>query len=215
MPPAMTTSNHLILFTRFPRPATTKTRLAPLLGDRGAAELQRTMTEQTVKKMVQLRKEFPVTLSICYDDAQQGEMEEWLGRDFTFHPQVFGDLGLKMAAAFSALSGTDCERALLVGSDIPEISKEILRKGFIALEEHDVVFGPSADGGYYLLGLRTTSLEHFKELLFSDIPWSTENVLKLSHERIRQHGYTVFLLPVLQDIDLPEDFILAKRRGLL
>ena len=211
----MTADNHLILFTRFPRPATTKTRLVPLLGDRGAADLQRTMTEQTVEKMVQLKKEFPVTLSICYDDAQQGEMEKWLGRDFVFHHQVAGNLGQKMAGAFSTLSETGCERALLVGSDIPEINKEIFRTGFTGLEKHDVVFGPSADGGYYLLGLRMASLEHLEKLLFSDIPWSTENVLKLSLERVRQHGYTVFLLPVLQDIDRPEDFLLARKRGLL
>ena len=211
----MTASNHLILFTRFPRPTTTKTRLAPLLGDRGAAELQRTMTEQVVEEMIQLRKEFPVTLSICYDDAQLDEMTRWLGSDFLFHPQVPGDLGLKMAGAFMALSGTGCERALLVGSDIPEIDKDILQKGFNSLEEHDVVFGPSADGGYYLLGLRTASMKHLGNLLFSDIPWSTENVLRLSLERIRRHGYTVFLLPVLQDIDRPEDLILARRKGLL
>ncbi|WP_457577006.1 TIGR04282 family arsenosugar biosynthesis glycosyltransferase [Desulfomarina sp.] len=211
----MTTCNHLILFTRFPRPATTKTRLAPLLGDKGAAELQRTMTEQTVAEMVQLRKEFPVTLSICYDDAQQSEMKKWLGEDFIFHPQVPGDLGLKMARAFSALSGTGCKRAVLVGSDIPEINKEILQQGFAVLEEHDVVFGPVTDGGYYLIGLRTASLEYLGKLLFSDIPWSTENVLKLSLERMRQHGYSVFLLPVLQDIDRPEDVLRARRKGLL
>jgi glycosyltransferase A (GT-A) superfamily protein (DUF2064 family) len=93
---------------------------------------------------------------------------------------------------------------VVIGADSPDLPPDLLRAAFDALhpgpDAADVVLGPATDGGYYLIGLR------WKEpRLFTDIAWSTPQVLAQTQERADSLGLRVHLLPEWPDIDTPDD----------
>src|SRR5688500_6328265 len=101
-----------------------------------------------------------------------------------------------MDNAFEAAFAAGHERVVIVGSDLPGLPAEVVQRAFVVLESSPAVVGPARDGGYYLLGLR-----HRVEGLFSDIPWSTSEVLPLTLDRLRASGIEPGLLDVLSDLD--------------
>jgi len=111
----MKVHKQLIVFTRFPMPGKTKTRLIPHLGADGAARLQREMTEHTVR---QARKT-GAKIEIRYTGGSAGQMCNWLGKDLHYAEQGGGDLGERMAHAFEEAFAGGAERVVLVGSDCP------------------------------------------------------------------------------------------------
>ncbi|MCP4639689.1 MAG: hypothetical protein GY851_04620, partial [bacterium] len=86
----------LAVFTRYPVPGKTKTRLIPTLGAEGAADVQRAMTEHTVATAKTFREGRGVDVDIRYDNSDDGRMCEWLGTDLAYRPQAAGDLGDRM-----------------------------------------------------------------------------------------------------------------------
>ena len=92
------------------------------------------------------------------------------------------------------------EKAVLIGTDVPEITDVILNDAFQKLSEHDVVLGPAKDGGYYLIGMN----ENLPSL-FENMKWSNEKVLDITLERISKLGKSFYLLEELIDIDTEED----------
>lgn len=190
----------LILFTRYPEPGKTKTRLIPLLGEDGAAELQRRMTIHAViqvRQLARLRRALPL---VCYEGADHTTMAAWLGPDLHHHPQGEGDLGVRMANAFRHAFQQGMDRVALVGTDCPGVSTNLFQKAFDSLTEHDLVLGPAEDGGYYLIGLRGLQPE-----LFSGVPWGTDRVLERTLEIAAGLGLKVSLVDRLADVDRPED----------
>lgn len=149
--------SRLIVFTRYPAPGRTKTRLIPVLGPAGAADLQRRMTE--------------------------------------------GLMGRALSAAFAE----GAPAAALIGADIPDLSTAILAEAFQRLADHDIVIGPAADGGYYLVGARRERYAELAPLLFQGIPWGTGRVLRDTLAALAAAHVRVHLLPLLRDIDRPED----------
>ncbi|MCB0620135.1 MAG: glycosyltransferase, partial [Saprospiraceae bacterium] len=93
------------------------------------------------------------------------------------------------------------ERAVIIGSDCPQLQASIVEEAFARLEEFPVVLGPAQDGGYYLLGLHRP-----EPSLFHDISWSTESVLEQTLQRVAALGQEAFLLPRLSDIDRAADW---------
>ena len=119
-------------------------------------------------------------------------------------PQVESDLGARMSAFFEHQfhQAVDPMRVVVIGSDAPGLTPEIVGEAFEKLSDHDVVFGPSNDGGYYLVGLSVMTKD-----IFTDIPWSTDDVLPLSLKRCQDAGLSVAQLPQLTDIDDEEDLM--------
>jgi uncharacterized protein len=185
---------HLILFARYPVSGTTKTRLIPALGAAGAAHLAKGLTEYALTQAQAL----DCPLTVFGTGASIADLSAWL--DVTCALQQDADLGVRMAAAFAHASGAGAARILLIGSDCPSLTTNILAQGFEALQHHDVVFGPAADGGYYLIGMRTVHPQ-----LFDNMRWSHDQVLQQSLARLGDLSYT--LLPLLHDIDTPDDLI--------
>lgn len=105
-----------------------------------------------------------------------------------------------MARMFQDGLGSSYQSLMIVGSDIPGITPQIVTQGLSALTAHDVVLGPTVDGGYYLIGLR----KHVPEL-FRDIPWSTDQVYARTEQKAASLGLTLTILPTLRDIDTVED----------
>jgi uncharacterized protein len=202
----------LILFTRYPEPGKTKTRLIPALGEEGAAKLQRQMTEHILAQAVKLLEDRPVTIEICFEGGDKKLMEGWLGAGLAYRRQGNGDIGRRMGRAFEEAFSSGAESVVLFGSDIPGLTSEILENAFSSISEkgggNDVVFGPAADGGYYLIGLIGFSGALSKpafEKLFSDIEWGTNSVLKKSLAIAEENGLSFTLLETLKDVDRPED----------
>jgi len=194
----------IILFTRYPQPGQCKTRLIPALGADGAAGLQRAMTEHILARLKALAVLHPHRLEIHYAGGSLAQMVSWLGDCHQYRQQAEGDIGCRMRAAISSHQG-QMQRLLLIGSDCPDISAELLRDAFAALGSHDLVLGPAFDGGYYLIGVHNESSPLVCETLFQEIPWSTDNVFAITKARAEQHQLRCHTLMKLHDIDTPDD----------
>ena len=106
---------------------------------------------------------------------------------------------------YGALRDAVCEFAsvCVIGTDHPGLDCRRVEEAFRALEEgSDVVLGPAADGGYYLLGLRASALT---EKLFAGIDWSTSRVFSQTLKRCAEAGLSVYGLPVAHDVDTRQD----------
>ncbi len=201
----------ILLFVKWPEPGRVKTRLARDTGDPRAVEIYRELVATVIDRLPAAEFE---ELRICFDPPERlREVREWLsprlerlGGRVRFEPQVAGDLGNRLGAAFdSAFAGQGDRgaRVLAIGSDCPEITRADLARAFEALAEPatDAVFGPTPDGGYYLVGIDAPRPE-----LFREIPWSVETTLSASLEAARAAGLRVELLDPRHDVDTAADW---------
>jgi rSAM/selenodomain-associated transferase 2/rSAM/selenodomain-associated transferase 1 len=195
--------NCLIIFTRFPEPGKSKTRLIPALGPEGAAVLHRQMCEHTLSWARRMRSGSGVSVEFYIDGEGKDPFRKWLGDDVLYRPQGKGTLGARMSRAFQDSFRAGMAKVVIVGTDCPGLSESPVRLAFRALEENDLVLGPANDGGYYLIGLRRPAEE-----LFREIPWGTEKVLACTLRIARSQALKTFLLDPLGDVDRPEDLCL-------
>ncbi len=201
---------HILVFARYPVPGRAKTRLIPAIGAEGASRLYRRMTEHCVAVARAARiangGQRNLRITICYTGAARKEFRAWLGPDLQYAPQPQGNIGTRMRAMFEKAFRSGAEAALLVGSDLPELVPDILLQALDELKHRDVVVGPAHDGGYYLIGMKKVHSE-----LFEAVDWGTGHVYKQTRDRIRRLGLNSADLPLLRDVDRPED--LARLRG--
>lgn len=195
----------VILFTRYPQAGKVKTRLINHLGSQGAADLHARMTEQVIRNIEPALRTGAVQLRVYYCGGSDQEMQGWLGSDVLFFRQQGNDLGERMANAFVRAWREGAEQVLLIGSDCPDIDAAIINSGLENLQSHDLVLGPAADGGYYLIGLRAVTAKY--EALFQGVDWGTEQVLQQTIDRAENAERSFALLPKLHDIDRPEDLV--------
>ena len=189
----------LIIFARFPSPGKVKTRLAKDLGDEPAAEFYKLCAEHVFSESTKLSER--VQRYLFYSDADDSEeMKHWVGTQFNFLAQVGRDIGGRLEHAFGTVFEHGAEKAIALATDVPGLNAAIIEEAFQALRFSDVVLGPCLDGGYYLIGMKRLHRE-----LFTDIPWSTNQVLNKTLQAVRNLGLTVRLLPALQDIDTEDD----------
>ena len=112
--------------------------------------------------------------------------------------QVDGSLGDRLAAAFAHLLRVPGDRAVIIGSDSPDLPLPYLKRAFQALKHRDVVLGPAVDGGYYLIGLRRTA-----PALFREVAWGTPTVFEQTLATIEREHLTLALAPPWYDVDDP------------
>ncbi|MCB0690906.1 MAG: TIGR04282 family arsenosugar biosynthesis glycosyltransferase [Saprospiraceae bacterium] len=183
--------NVLVLFAKTPQKGNVKTRIAKTHGIDMAFDVYVQLLSQAMK-----------TINCVNDIVKQLYYtplpfdQEYLFTDFdALKMQEGTDLGNRMSNVFR----NECihnSHVVLIGSDVPEISPEIIHQAFYSLSNHDVVLGPSMDGGYYLIGMK----QHHPTL-FENIHWSTEQVLIETIEKIEKIGLTFNLVDPLNDID--------------
>jgi uncharacterized protein len=199
----------LIIFTRYPEPGQTKTRLIPLLGEGGAAALHRGMTTHIAEESKSLMKTRPLAVEIRYDGGSERLMRDWLGPDYAYRHQGGGELGQRMFFAFGEAFSEGMDRVVLVGTDIPGLNATIIETAMEELLGHDLVLGPANDGGYYLIGCSRPP----NRVLFTGIPWGTATVLASTLQIAKEHGLSAALVETLNDVDRPEDVELLGQSG--
>jgi len=192
----MSLSISLHMLARSPIPGRVKTRLIPVLGEEGACDLQRLLLERALRLPAQGFSQRFLWLDDGPDDALQALAAQL---DWTLVEQPAGDLGERMRR-IAALGLAESDAVVLIGNDCPALDGDYLRGACKALQGQPVVLGPAEDGGYVLLGLR-----QLDPLLFSAMPWGTDQVLSMTRARLQQLDWDHQLLPVLWDVDRPED----------
>lgn len=190
----------LILFTRYPVAGRAKTRLIPALGADGAAELQRRMTEGILATAAALASGAIITLETHHLGGSAEQMDNWLGPERIYREQAAGDLGDKLAAAFTEAFRDGSREVIIIGADCPAITPAILADAFNSLKRHDLVLGPATDGGYYLIGLKRPCPE-----LFRNRSWGSNLLLTETVRAASELFLKTSLLEELTDVDRPED----------
>ena len=188
----------ILLFIKPPQRGKVKSRLASAIGEESALDIYRAF----VLDIVGTLKKGNHTLTIAFYPEDAEAVVNWLGKDLVYIPQKGIDLGARMRHAFHNVFSQGYEKAVLVGSDIPDLPPEIIDEAFSALEEKDAVIGPASDGGYFLIGFKKNT---FLPDIFHGIAWSTDSVYRETMKVFEKAGHRVHILPEWKDVDTLDD----------
>jgi len=188
----MKAERHLVVFARLPRLGIVKRRLAAGIGPLAATSFYRRTLNDLLRRLGRDRR-WRCHLAVTPDRAVH-EAPFWPDA-FCVRPQGKGDLGARMDRA---MAGLPPGPAVLVGADIPDIRAHHIWRAFQALRGADAVFGPAADGGYWLVGLKRSPRSPD---VFSDIPWSADDTLARTLDKCAGAGLRVALVDALADVD--------------
>lgn len=192
----------VLIFAKAPVPGQSKTRLEPVLGKEGAAQLSEQLLNRTIEMLIASQLVPMTHLELwCAPDIGHPVFQQAASQHgLALHQQLGEDLGERMSrAADQALQRA--ESVILLGTDCPVMTPAYIND---AIEQLDaavpVVLGPAEDGGYLLLGLRQSLPE-----IFQGVAWGSGKVLGQTRERLSQLGVRCTELKSLWDLDRPED----------
>ncbi|MFT5470436.1 MAG: mannose-6-phosphate isomerase [Verrucomicrobiales bacterium] len=201
----------ILVFLKFPEPGKVKTRLAASIG----AEAATIVYQRLVRETLATAHAAPGEIRILFDPPErQAEVVEWISgvwpgdaKQLDFQPQVSGDLGARLIAGFRGAFESGHTRVCAIGTDCVEITAEIYAETWEKLGSGaDAIFGPTDDGGYYLIGLN-----RLDERIF-DVPWSAPDTLEKSLERAAECGFETQQLLRLTDIDTIDEWSAHKAK---
>lgn len=197
--------NHLGIFAKFWAPGKVKTRLAATIGEVKSALVYRAMLNYLLDSLQSVGDQRIIAFTPKESENQFRLLSESLDFSWQQTPQNEGDLGARMAEFFKNVFsqsnanshfGSFKRNVVLIGSDCPTITPDTCQAAFDSLQTHDMVLGPTFDGGYYLIGMSN----RFHDV-FSGIEYSTESVLQQTIKQMQNNNLTFSLLEPLQDID--------------
>ncbi len=189
----------LIIFAKAPIPGQVKTRLCPPLTPDEAASLHGSVVlDMLERSRGAASMDRFLACAPSSDHVFFKILEERHG--IRLVTQIGDDLGARMARAMADAFTSGYRNVLVIGTDLPTLPGSTFAEAVKLLAVHDLVLGPTVDGGYYLIGLRKPAPE-----LFTGIPWSTNRVLSLTREQAAARGLHTALLPVRRDVDTVED----------
>ena len=188
-------SQCLGLFAKYWEPGKVKTRLARSIGDVKAARIYETFVAATIARLSAVESHHVIAYAPD-DQATRGAFETADIDGWSLAAQSQGNLGDRMADFFEKQFCAGAERVVLVGTDSPNLPLVEVQEAFEHLKTSDVVLGPTDDGGYYLIGAANKTPP-----IFSEIPWSTPQVLPATIERLRQLGISYTQLDPWYDVD--------------
>jgi rSAM/selenodomain-associated transferase 1 len=187
----MSSAVDLIVIAKEPRPGWVKTRLSPPYTLEQAAALATASLADTLRTVALT----PAARRIL---VLEGEPGLWSPPDFEIVVQRGGGLDERLAAAFQDVY--QGRPMVLIGMDTPQVTVALLAAATSALLRHDAVFGPAADGGFWLLGLHEPD-----PALLTGVPMSRPDTGAVQLGRLRAAGLQVGLMPVLPDVDTAQD----------
>jgi rSAM/selenodomain-associated transferase 1 len=182
----------LIIFVKNIVLGKVKTRLAKTIGNTGAFNIYKQLFDITLKESIKVN----CTRHIYFSDVIINA--PW-PNDAKF-VQSGSDLGIRMSNAFKHGFEQGFEEIILIGSDLPEISQNIINSGFKALVQNKTVFGPALDGGYYLVGMT-----EFIPDIFLNKRWSQPQLLKETLKELTSLKISSGEITPLNDIDNLDD----------
>ena len=193
----------LLFFVKSPERTSVKSRLAEAVGVETAQELYRCFVLDMLDSLSDVAAGGQLDLWVCHYPPEAGpEMKAWLGSSLVFVPQQGKDLGERMQNAMESCFTAGYSRAILLGSDVPDLAGSVISEGASLLTSHPAVIGPARDGGYYLLGFQAPA---FLPAIFAGMPWGTGEVYDRTREVFRRAALSVPDLPTWRDIDTPAD----------
>ena len=198
----MKSKRHLVVFAREPVLGKVKSRLAQDIGVFAASQFYRQMVASVLNTLSRNRR-WRCWIAVSPDSAINRH-RFW---PKPFHPtkQGTGDIGERMKRTMAQMPPGP---VVIIGTDIPDITSGHIESAFKALGNHDVVFGPAADGGYWLVGARRAP---GTPDLFSGVRWSSKHTLQDSLTRLRKKGSKIALLKTLKDVDDGKAFTQWKK----
>jgi rSAM/selenodomain-associated transferase 1 len=186
------------LFAKWPAPGAVKTRLASHTSPEWAAHVARAFLGDTLERLAVL----PVRRVLAYAPPEAGAAFAALtGDGYETVPQAFGDLGQRLAVFLEQQLQNGANAVVIVGADSPTLPLEHVTQAFRALDDADLVLGPTTDGGYYLLGCGRRVPP-----IFAGIDWSTNRVLAQTVACLADPAWRLALLPPWYDVDTVEDW---------
>ncbi|WP_327090266.1 TIGR04282 family arsenosugar biosynthesis glycosyltransferase [Nonomuraea sp. NBC_01738] len=183
----------IVVIAKEPVPGRVKTRLTPPFSPEQAALL----AEAALSDSLDAALATPAAQRLLALDGLPGA---WLPPGWVIIPQRGGGLDERLAAAFTDAHRLRPGPVVLIGMDTPQVTPGLLAEASASLAERDAVFGPAADGGFWLLGLREPD-----PVLLTGVPMSRPETGKLQLERLARAGLTVAHLPELTDVDTVDD----------
>lgn len=183
-----------------PLPGSVKTRLVPPLTPEQAADLSRALLLDQLEHLKQLDD---VDRYVAYAPGDAEAIMRTLGgADYQYFAQSGRDLGARMQQVFTELWRRGYHDVVLIGGDLAPLPLQILNHAFTQLSSHQdqIVLGPSADGGYYLVGMNRPTPE-----IFADMNWSHDRVLAQTVSKLDGLSIAYRLLPAWFDLDRAED----------
>jgi len=194
----------ILFFVKYPERGQVKKRLSISIGEGTASELYRNF----VLDSLSILEKCGVQFIVCFHppDSQQ-KFIEWLGKGYSYMPQQGNDLGQRMRNGFINMFDKNYQGVIIIGSDSPDLPGTFIDEALVSLHTHDVVLGPSFDGGYYLISFRHDT---FLPETFDGICWSTGTVFSETSTILKKAGLTLHVLPEWNDIDTCDDL-----RGLI
>lgn len=195
MTPERVCTNWLVVMSKAPRMGNVKTRLARDIGAAEALRFYKTNTGRLLRNVGSDPRW--TTVIAAAPDIAAPEAGFWPD-EMPRVPQGEGDLGQRMNGVMQMMPPGP---VVLIGCDIPNVTDTRIASAFKALGNHDAVFGPAEDGGYWLVGLK-----RFPRVpsIFGNVRWSTEHAL--ADTRANLKGARVALLDTLPDIDTGADY---------
>ena len=190
--------NLVIIFIKEPKLGFVKTRIANSTSEKFALDLYIKMAKEIIMKLE--NNNFDLKLCIHGDI----EYSTKIFGDYDNFSQTNDNLGIKMKNAFIEQFKNNYKKIVLIGSDIPDITVNIINESFNALNTHNMTIGPALDGGYYLIAFNKND---FNENVFENISWSTNKVLE---QTLSLSSKNIFLHKYLNDIDTIDDLKASK-----
>lgn len=187
----------VIVFTRVPIPGQTKTRMMPYLSARQCARLHDCFLKDIRAACEDVQADIFVYFT---PEGRERLLYPMLGKEAIYFPQQGEGLGERMYHAIESVLQKGYEASVLIGTDVPEIRTEHLADAFALLEAKDVVFGPTIDGGYYLVGMKNPYREVFEKQTYGH-----GNVLENTIDRLQKQAFRVGCIGKLRDMDTRED----------
>jgi rSAM/selenodomain-associated transferase 1 len=203
----------LIVFAKEPQIGKVKTRLQEFLSETSCVQLYKAFLKDTLDLARALR----CCKVLAYDSsAPEPEYLERIAGDFIFYRQIGRGLGSRMYNAFKSAKMRGCNKAVIIGSDSPNLPIKYVKEAYVRLDKADIVLGPSRDGGYYLIGLKEPCRE-----IFRGIKWSSKTVFEDTVRKAGKIGKKIVILKEWYDVDdliglttLKKDLIRNKKAAL-
>jgi uncharacterized protein len=192
------------IFCKTPAAGFSKTRLSPPLHPDDCSAISACFIRDLAHTIHSLGGD-ATPYAIYTPVGTEPELRSLLPPSFRLLPQRDGDFGTRLSHAATELLCAGHAGAILVNADSPTLPASILRAAVEALRQDAIVLSPSFDGGYTLIGL---SRPHPQ--VFSDIPWSTPHVHRLTMQRAAEIKVPVINVPGWYDVDDAQTLQLLK-----